>query len=320
MRKLFLIALLFCGLIAVPLDAQPTKPAPRNGMGLAYDSSRDRLVLFGGSDSSFVRLGDTWEWDGTKWAQVTAIGPAARSDFAMTFDSKRGRVVLFGGRSDKGLMHDTWEFDGHSWSEVDTAGPAPRQLMSMAFDQSRGRTVLFGGSGAGRARLGDTWEWDGSKWFNVSMERGGPEARGTHALVYEPQLRRVELIGGYGADPLGDTWNWNGKVWTRDLDGPSTFHTAAAYDSDSGRILVFGGFVESSRTADLWTRDRASWTKLSAEGPPARAEHRGVFIPRVGFVVFGGIGGQGMSLEERGHSKLNDLWAFSGNTWRRLDH
>jgi hypothetical protein len=312
-------AVLIAALLATPVLAQTAKPTPRNGMGLAFDSKRQRLVLFGGSDSAFARLGDTWEWNGRIWNQLNVPGPGARSDFAMTFDSRRGRVVLFGGRSGKGLMNDTWEFDGRSWVEVDSTGPPARQLMSIAFDESRGRTVLFGGSGANRTRLGDTWEWDGAKWVNIPQLSGGPEARGTHMLVYDQRAKRVDLIGGYASDELADTWSWDGKTWQRDLDGPATFHSAAAYDSDNGRIILFGGFAGSSRTDALWQRDATGWNKLDSPGPPARAEHRGVFISHVGFVVFGGIGGQGMSIEERGHSKLNDLWSYSGGAWRRLD-
>jgi hypothetical protein len=44
-----------------------------------------------------------------------------------------------------------------------------------------------------------------------------------------------------------------------------------------------------------------------------------VFAPGIGFVIFGGIGGQGMSVAERGRAKLNDLWAFDGTRWTRLD-
>ena len=48
-------------------------------------------------------------------------------------------------------------------------------------------------------------------------------------------------------------------------------------------------------------------------------EHRGVYAPGIGFVIFGGISGQGMSVAERGRAKLNDLWAFDGTRWNRLD-
>jgi hypothetical protein len=36
---------------------------------LAYDSRRERVILFGGSDGTQT-FGDTWEWDGTTWRKV----------------------------------------------------------------------------------------------------------------------------------------------------------------------------------------------------------------------------------------------------------
>ena len=84
-------------------------------------------------------------------------------------------------------------------------------------------------------------------------------------------------------------------------------------------FVVFGGFYQDARSAQLWARPESGWTTVTASGPASRAEHRGVYAPGIGFVVFGGIGGQGMSVAERGRAKLNDLWAFDGARWIRLD-
>jgi hypothetical protein len=48
--------------------------APRQGVGLAYDGNRDRLVLTGGLDQpgTAARLQDVWEWDSTRWVRVLA--------------------------------------------------------------------------------------------------------------------------------------------------------------------------------------------------------------------------------------------------------
>jgi len=294
------------------------RPPARSGFGLAFDTRRSRLVLFGGSDTAFQRLGDTWEWSGGRWARVDVPGPPARSDFAMAFDARRGRVVVFGGRTPAGLGRDTWEFDGARWTLVDSAGPSARALTSMTYDDARGRVVLFGGS-AGSARMNDTWEWDGRAWTEVQAKNRGPAGRASHAMTYDAARRRVVLIGGYDEDAVGDSWDWDGKAWARAADGPEILHTAAVFDVSSNRILVFGGFHQDARTAQLWARTESGWTTLAATGPASRAEHRGVYAPGIGFVVFGGIGGQGMSVAERGRAKLNDLWAFDGARWNRLD-
>jgi hypothetical protein len=50
-----------------PLTA-PAEPNARYLMGLAYDTKRDVLVLFGGGDPNGNSLfADTWEFDGTTW-------------------------------------------------------------------------------------------------------------------------------------------------------------------------------------------------------------------------------------------------------------
>lgn len=46
-------------------------PTPRWSSAMAYDASRQRVVLFGGGRNArpFGSLGDTWEWEGTRWTQ-----------------------------------------------------------------------------------------------------------------------------------------------------------------------------------------------------------------------------------------------------------
>src|SRR4051795_9917868 len=59
-----------------------TGPSARSGACAAYDSVRQRLVLFGGNGAP----ADTWEWDGTVWSQRATVGPSARTHAAMAFD------------------------------------------------------------------------------------------------------------------------------------------------------------------------------------------------------------------------------------------
>jgi hypothetical protein len=99
------------------VDRTPaTSPPPRSYHALAYDSSRERLVLFGGVRSYVPdSLADTWEWNGSAWVETTpATSPAARYAPAMAYDGARGRMLLFGGLYvDGGTYHylgDTWEY------------------------------------------------------------------------------------------------------------------------------------------------------------------------------------------------------------------
>ena len=80
---------------------------------MAYDSNRQRTVLFGGLDSASDTRNDTWEWDGVIWVPMApANSPSPRQQTAMAFDAGRGVVVLFGGRDGSLELSDTWEWDG----------------------------------------------------------------------------------------------------------------------------------------------------------------------------------------------------------------
>src|SRR5262249_12382183 len=60
--------------------APATTPPGRYDAGMAFDSARNRTVLFGGVDVNFNGLNDTWEWDGSTWTQLSpATSPPARS-------------------------------------------------------------------------------------------------------------------------------------------------------------------------------------------------------------------------------------------------
>lgn len=76
------------------ITVAPTPPL-RSGAVMAYDSVRDRLVVFGGA-SATSQLADTWEFDGVDWTQrTTATSPAARGDHSLVYDSLR-RVMWMG--------------------------------------------------------------------------------------------------------------------------------------------------------------------------------------------------------------------------------
>jgi hypothetical protein len=131
---------------------------------MAFDATRGRVVLFGGSGGASV-LGDTWEWDGTVWTQTSAFGPPACMKATLVHTGRR--ALLFGGVT--GLIGTTevfgqsWEWDGRHWTARQDLGPGARWGHAMAFDTPRGRGVLFGGTatpaGAGtEIALGDTWE------------------------------------------------------------------------------------------------------------------------------------------------------------------
>ena len=178
---------------------------------LAFDESRGRIVLFGGWDhTNPVKLGDTWEWDGSTWEEMTpTVSPPARDAHSMAYDATRRRVVLFGGQpSFSGILADTWLWDGANCTEAVTDnGPAARRFHAMVYDAQGDRTVLFGGSNPNfvPTYLDDTWVWDGSRWTAVDP-RLTPPRRSGHAMAYDAARQRVVLFSGEGTRIRSSTW------------------------------------------------------------------------------------------------------------------
>ena len=111
-------------------------PPSRRSAALAYDTVRQRLVLFGGTAGS--KLQDTWEWDGVTWTQrLPIVKPPVRSGHAMAYDRLRGVTVLYGGTTDPSndILGDLWEWDGTHWTQRTPAiSPGLRTAAVMAFD------------------------------------------------------------------------------------------------------------------------------------------------------------------------------------------
>lgn len=75
-----------------------TGPGPVVHHAMAYDSRRQRIVMYGGIPNNGPRHADTWEWDGATWERMApAASPGPRSHHRMAYDAVRGVVVLYGG-------------------------------------------------------------------------------------------------------------------------------------------------------------------------------------------------------------------------------
>jgi hypothetical protein len=132
----------------------------------------DHVVLFGGRDTSFADLDDTWTWDGSVWAQQTPTHIPGAREFASAA-TLGGTVVLFGGL-DGHTLSDTWTWDGEDWTEMTPAmAPNPREGAGIATLGSQ--VVLFGGTDGSDTNYDDTWFWDGAQWTMAATT--GPSYR-----------------------------------------------------------------------------------------------------------------------------------------------
>lgn len=209
-------------------------PEPRSAPAIAYDSARDRLLLFGGtgctlSSCTNATCADTWEFDPAgAWTLMSSpTNPPALSRHAMVYDENRERIVLFGGVLDEdpniapcatdGVQNETWEWGIHGaavcgsaatpcWRAMTVNGAVPpaRASHSLVYDRGRMRVVLFGGQANDVSeRFGDTWEWNGTSWRELATVSTAPAARFGQGLAYDPVRQKVVLFGG-----VGETSTW----------------------------------------------------------------------------------------------------------------
>jgi hypothetical protein len=189
---------------------------------MAYDSKRDRLVLFGGDRNENQIVGETWEWDGTAWSKFTEPGPESRLPGSMSYDETRQKIVLYGGlhfeqnfkRTD---YNDTWEFDGNGWTkQYDGTGQLKTKIHpDLSFNPVNHKVWLIGGSIDGSSQ-NETWEWTGSEWIQLS-QGSMPTARSGLSMAYDTKMNRLVLHGGFavpGGKPENDTWVFENGKWS----------------------------------------------------------------------------------------------------------
>ena len=79
----------------MPVNSLPPRVRPL----MVTDAARGRIVMFGGEDvmGGGIR-GDTWEWDGSGWNDVTPVqdSPMPREGYFMVYDSQQGETLLLG--------------------------------------------------------------------------------------------------------------------------------------------------------------------------------------------------------------------------------
>ena len=132
-----------------------SSPSPRYSTAMASDPRRRRTVLLGGMywppwTSQATPLNDTWEWNGSDWAQIAVPDPkpTPRYGHALAYDPFRFRVVSMSGDA---LGDDFWNWDGVRWrSDSYVSGgpdvsPNARMGPGWVYDSNRGGLLLFGG-------------------------------------------------------------------------------------------------------------------------------------------------------------------------------
>lgn len=145
-------------------------PPRGNGAAMAYDSSREAMVLFGGPTTQTDRgpgTGKTWIFRNDKWVPLNTAAPPNIFNSAMATGFGPNGVVRFGGWTGERRIDETWALREGGWMRIGGRGPSARNHSAMVFDAANERLVLFGGHD-GDHIFGDLWTFDSRGWTSIS--------------------------------------------------------------------------------------------------------------------------------------------------------
>jgi len=317
------------------LATSGSKPSPRSGPVLLYDSRRERLLLFGGADS--ITHDDTWTLDLTAvppaWAEVLPTGtlPSRRSYCQAVYDSLNDRAVLFGGADslqENGgpvdMQDDVWVLPltgPPAWTELTPLGtpPSPRAAGAVIYDRVRQRMVLFGGYDGLALGDGFTLSLGASPaWAPLGASGGPPAARAIPGVIYEAPQDRMVIFGGYTGGSLNDVWalDLSASTWTELLPtgGPPSPRQSPAvvYDAPRDRMVAVGGNNDSTGAVSdpFWSLSLGStiaWTDLGGRRPPQRWDAATAVDPSRQVMWIHG----GDAYDNNGRATRTDLWSLT---------
>ena len=210
---------------------------------LVYAPDRGTVILLGYRPNELAPC-RVWEWNGTTWTEIVAIGrPSFFGDPRAAYDTVRHTVLLVG----NSLGFELWELDpaAQRWTQRPAPGATASLSYGFAFDEARGHAV-FGQANGSAATVR---EWTGSAWTSP-IASVLPQDKWT--LAYDPSVSAVVAVSDSVA-------RWTGTTWTVSA-GPPAQRTLpdAAYDRDRNRLVVFGN--EGVIRDELYEREGAQWS------------------------------------------------------------
>ncbi len=263
--------------------ATPNSPPKRQLTGLTYDPIRDRVILFGGTQSvsndgktaTANSLADTWEFDGTNWTQRSTSGPALAKPI-LQYDPARNQVIMMGLDPNSATLMYTYDPASGSWNKITpTAVPPCVNEAAMTFQTQSSTILLTGGVCSTSSVTDETWEWDGTTWTKVDTTGTDPDRVFGQALAYDQSRNLAMVYGGTVAfaSPRSATWLFGSNLWIQYTDSttpsPRSLFVLTA-DPVNNMLWLLGGLDDTDTyLADFWKYQNGQWQPVVSTNPPA---------------------------------------------------
>lgn len=265
-----------------------TTPPRRAVHGMVYDSTRNRVVMFGGRQAPSDRdglpsyLNDTWVYENDDWTRIESeLNPSTRQFPAMTYDSARDRVILYGGNvlaedeESFTLRDDTWEFDGQQWILIGNGPKVAKPII--AYDPVLDQTLLVGLNETGTTIVMYRYDTAAHSWAAVTAT-AFPTCVNDGNMVFRERTGKLTFFGGVCAvdTPAGEeVWEWDnaGNKWTKLTTAafPRLAGQAVTYDPLRNDIIAFGGTAANGTVVSSGTNilRGSAWRQIFISFRPA---------------------------------------------------
>lgn len=262
----------------------PTGTLPaRYGHVATYDSTNDRMTIFGGAqglpapcgNDVWILLGASGQKNNASWVQETVSGssPASRVYAAGAYDPTTNTMMVFGGNDCfSGYFNDVWILSNANgltgtpiWTQLEPSGtpPSARESASAIYDSNNNILTIYGGD-TGSTLYGDAWVLSNANgkggtatWTQLRPSGTPPPSRTGHTATYDSVNNRMTIFGGTnGSITLTDSWvltspNGIGSTsWQKiKVSGtaPSVAYHSAVYNPVKNQTYVFAGKSATSK-------------------------------------------------------------------------
>jgi hypothetical protein len=232
-----------------------TSPSDREFHTMTYDSTNNKIVLFGGDEGP--PNDETWIYDlvNDTWIQLyPSVKPSPRQAMEMEYDSTNEKIILFGGWYSAGNLYDeTWAYDNDSnyWTQKNPISkPSPRERPEMVYDSANQKVVLFGGEiGNNDQRDDETWIYNYNNHCNAGTYTSKTFTSNNyrwHSILWGTDIVPDGFVRFQVAvNNDGSTWNYVGP------DGTSlTYYDEITggdlYSGYSGKYLRYKAYFTTS--------------------------------------------------------------------------
>lgn len=219
------------------------------------------------------------------WVEIATSARPSPGFRAMAFDPVRERLVCVvdeavfvgpGGTSGKLVV---WEWDGSGWLRIDTPTTVTtgNRPIALAWDPPNRRMLCLGS-----LPNGATWAYDGTDWQAVILSSS---SLSDPSLCFDrARSVMIAVLNGGIHELVGIQW-----VFRAALPLPM-LSTAAAFDPQSGMVVLHGGLSFAGPVTTTWTWNGTTLQQVPTTlTPPARQGHTFVEDPVSGrLLVCGG--------------------------------